>query len=163
MANNISTVKQKQYQLLVGVYMQLTAMHPTLRSDQPKYTMYFCGETQNEDHDVTLNCLILSQTGLGDCPQRSFCNSLVQQNRNERPTYFLHLIQTCVKRTTHSSLNSQPSKAILICRHECDDHKCAGDTQLSKGAPPDQFRSSSVISRPALKVLWAKCTATSSN
>ena len=29
----------------------------------------------------------------------------------------------------------------LICRHECDYHKYADDTQLSKGAPPDQFQS----------------------
>ena len=29
----------------------------------------------------------------------------------------------------------------LICHHECDYHKYAGDTQLSKGAPSDQFQS----------------------
>ena len=29
----------------------------------------------------------------------------------------------------------------LICRHDCDYHKYADDTQLSKGAPPDQFHS----------------------
>ena len=29
----------------------------------------------------------------------------------------------------------------LICRHECDYHKYADDTQLSKGVPPDQFQS----------------------
>ena len=29
----------------------------------------------------------------------------------------------------------------MICRHECGYHKYANDTQLSKGAPPDQFQS----------------------
>ena len=29
----------------------------------------------------------------------------------------------------------------LICRHECDYHKYADDTQLSVGAPPDEFHS----------------------
>ena len=29
----------------------------------------------------------------------------------------------------------------MICHHECDYHKYADDTQLSKGAPPDQFQS----------------------
>ena len=33
------------------------------------------------------------------------------------------------------------SLSDLICRHECDYHKYANDTQLSKGAPPDQFQS----------------------
>ena len=38
------------------------------------------------------------------------------------------------------TLYSQPL-SDLICRHECDYHKYADDTQLSKGAPPDQFQS----------------------
>ena len=38
------------------------------------------------------------------------------------------------------TLYSQPL-SDLICRHECDTHKYADDTQLSKGAPPDQFQS----------------------
>ena len=38
------------------------------------------------------------------------------------------------------TLYSQPLSG-LICRHECDYHKCADDTQLSKGAPPSQFQS----------------------
>ena len=29
----------------------------------------------------------------------------------------------------------------MICLHECGYHKYANDTQLSKGAPPDQFQS----------------------
>ena len=33
------------------------------------------------------------------------------------------------------------SLSDLICCHECDYHKYADDTQLSKGAPPDQFQS----------------------
>ena len=37
-------------------------------------------------------------------------------------------------------LYSQPL-SDLICRHECDYHKYADDTQLSKGALPDQFQS----------------------
>ena len=37
---------------------------------------------------------------------------------------------------------SQPlSDSDLICSHECDYLKYADDTQLSKGAPPDQFQS----------------------
>ena len=60
------------------------------------------------------------------------------------------------------TLYSQPL-SYLICRHECDYHKYADDTQLSKGAPPDNFGLFSVISRPALKVLLTGCTATSSN
>ena len=38
------------------------------------------------------------------------------------------------------TLYSQPL-SDLICRHECDYHKHADDTQLSKGALPDQFQS----------------------
>ena len=38
------------------------------------------------------------------------------------------------------TLYSQPL-SDLICRHECDYHKYADDTQLSKGAPSDQFQS----------------------
>ena len=38
------------------------------------------------------------------------------------------------------TLYSQPLPD-LICRHESDYHKYADDTQLSKGAPPDQFQS----------------------
>ena len=38
------------------------------------------------------------------------------------------------------TLYSQPL-SDLICRHECDYHKYADDTQLSKGVPPDQFQS----------------------
>ena len=38
------------------------------------------------------------------------------------------------------TLYSQPL-SDLICRHECDYHKYADDTQLSMGAPPDQFQS----------------------
>ena len=38
------------------------------------------------------------------------------------------------------TLYSQPL-SDLICRHECDYHKYADDTQLSKGAPPGQFQS----------------------
>ena len=38
------------------------------------------------------------------------------------------------------TLYSQPL-SDLICRHDCDYHKYADDTQLSKGAPPDQFQS----------------------
>ena len=38
------------------------------------------------------------------------------------------------------TLCSQPL-SDLICRHECDYHKYADDTQLSKVAPPDQFQS----------------------
>ena len=38
------------------------------------------------------------------------------------------------------TLHSQPL-SDLVCRHECDYHKYADDTQLSKGAPPGQFRS----------------------
>ena len=38
------------------------------------------------------------------------------------------------------TLYSQPL-SDLICRHECDYHKYADNTQLSKGAPPDQFQS----------------------
>ena len=38
------------------------------------------------------------------------------------------------------TLYSQPL-SDLICRHKCDYHKYADDTQLSKGAPPDQFQS----------------------
>ena len=38
------------------------------------------------------------------------------------------------------TLYSQPL-SDLICCHECDYHKYADDTQLSKGAPPDQFQS----------------------
>ena len=39
------------------------------------------------------------------------------------------------------TLYSQPL-SDLICRHdECDYHEYADDTQLSKGAPPDQFQS----------------------
>ena len=38
------------------------------------------------------------------------------------------------------TLYSQPL-SDLVCRHECDYQKYADDTQLSKGAPPDQFRS----------------------
>ena len=38
------------------------------------------------------------------------------------------------------TLYSQPL-SDLICRHECDYHKYTDDTQLSKGAPPDQFQS----------------------
>ena len=38
------------------------------------------------------------------------------------------------------TLYSQPL-SDLICRHECDYQKYADDTQLSKGAPPDQFQS----------------------
>ena len=34
---------------------------------------------------------------------------------------------------------SQPL-SDLVCCHECDYHKYADDTQLSKGAPPDQFQ-----------------------
>ena len=40
----------------------------------------------------------------------------------------------------HQPLYSQPL-SDLICRHECDYHKYADDTQLSKGAPPNQFQS----------------------
>ena len=29
----------------------------------------------------------------------------------------------------------------MICRHECDYHKYADDTQFSQGDPPDQFQS----------------------
>ena len=38
------------------------------------------------------------------------------------------------------TLYSQPL-SDLIYRHECDYHKYADDTQLSKGAPPNQFQS----------------------
>ena len=38
------------------------------------------------------------------------------------------------------TLYSQPL-SDLICRHECDYHKYADDTQLSKGAPSGQFQS----------------------
>ena len=38
------------------------------------------------------------------------------------------------------TLYSQPL-SYLICRHECDYHKYADDTQLSKGDPPNQFQS----------------------
>ena len=38
------------------------------------------------------------------------------------------------------TLYSQPL-SDWRCRHECDYHKYADDTQLSKGAPPDQFQS----------------------
>ena len=38
------------------------------------------------------------------------------------------------------TLYTQPL-SDLICRHECDYHKYADDTQLSKRAPPDQFQS----------------------
>ena len=41
------------------------------------------------------------------------------------------------------TLYSQPL-SDLICRHECDYQKYADDTQLSKGAPPDQFSVSSL-------------------
>ena len=34
-----------------------------------------------------------------------------------------------------------PTHADLICCHRCDYHKYADDTQLSKGAPPNQFES----------------------
>ena len=34
-----------------------------------------------------------------------------------------------------------PPLSDLICRHECDYHKYADDTQLLNGAPPDQFQS----------------------
>ena len=37
-------------------------------------------------------------------------------------------------------LYSQPL-SDLICRHESEYHKYADDTQLSKGAPPNQFQS----------------------
>ena len=37
------------------------------------------------------------------------------------------------------TLYSQPL-SDLVCRHECDYHKYADDTQLSKGAPPDLFQ-----------------------
>ena len=37
------------------------------------------------------------------------------------------------------TLYSQPL-SDLICRRECDYHKYADDTHLSKGAPPDQFQ-----------------------
>ena len=38
------------------------------------------------------------------------------------------------------TLYSQPL-SDLICRHECDYHKYADNSQLLKGAPPDQFQS----------------------
>ena len=38
------------------------------------------------------------------------------------------------------TLYSQPL-SYLICRHECDYHKYADDTQLSKRVLPDQFQS----------------------
>ena len=38
------------------------------------------------------------------------------------------------------TLYSQPL-SDLICRHKCDYHKYTDDTQLSKGAPPNQFQS----------------------
>ena len=38
------------------------------------------------------------------------------------------------------TLYSQPL-SDLVCHHECDYHKYCDDTQLSKGAPPDQFQS----------------------
>ena len=38
------------------------------------------------------------------------------------------------------TLYSQPLSNVIRL-HECDYHKCADDTQLSKGAPPDQFQS----------------------
>ena len=50
------------------------------------------------------------------------------------------------------TLYSQPL-SDLICRHECDYHKNADDTQLSTGAPPISFSLFSVISRAALKVV----------
>ena len=60
------------------------------------------------------------------------------------------------------TLYSQPL-SDLICRHECDYHKYADDTQLSKGLHPINFGLFSVISRAALKVLLTGCTATSSD
>ena len=58
------------------------------------------------------------------------------------------------------TMYSQPL-SDLICRHECDYHKYADDTQLSKGASPINFSLLSVISRHSLKVLLTGCTATS--
>ena len=50
------------------------------------------------------------------------------------------LPQSSVLRPILSTLYFQPL-SDLICRHECGYHIHADDTQLSKGAPPNQFQS----------------------
>ena len=58
----------------------------------------------------------------------------VATNVLSRQAYFCRGQKTCF------TLYSQPL-SDLICRHECDYYKYADGTQLSKGAPPDQFQS----------------------